>query len=251
MRKIIYVSLIISLLILSTTSLTFADSPINIIIDGIPQNYEQEPISINGRTLVPMRAIFETLGCQVVWNGEQQTVSVYNPEVTFCIVLKLGSTHVDKYDVKKVNGQYEFTHTGGLELDVTPQAFEGKTFVPVRFVSEAFGAKVDWDSKTSTIKITTNAAVANNAISQSNNLNANIPIDTNGKEIHISDIVSFGGFTGQVLEIKGSKILVLWDSYDYWMNKDTYSYWAMLAGVNFDSQQWFDSTVVTIQSSGY
>jgi len=59
------------------------------------------------------------------------------------ITIKLGSKVVELWIGKleaKVNGKT-------VKLDVPPMIKKGRTFVPIRFVSEALGAKVDWNPK--------------------------------------------------------------------------------------------------------
>ncbi|WP_235806200.1 copper amine oxidase N-terminal domain-containing protein [Alkalihalophilus marmarensis] len=81
------------------------------------------------RTLVEFRAIFEALGLQVSYDANTKTVKGSKPGLT--IELKLNSKRA------VVNGK---VHT----LDVAVKAINGRTFVPLRFVSEASGIQVIW-----------------------------------------------------------------------------------------------------------
>lgn len=112
---------------------------IKVVIDGELQQFEQSPIVVKGNTLVPMRAIFERLGAKVDWNQVQRTVTVTKGDTT--IVLTIGSSTATK------NGQ-------SVKLDVPAQTKTGHTMVPLRFISEALGANVQWNGKTSTVTIT-------------------------------------------------------------------------------------------------
>ena len=58
-------------------------SDINVTIDGTAQSYDVMPVIENGRTLVPMRAIFESLGAVVSWDDETKTISKRHPEDKF------------------------------------------------------------------------------------------------------------------------------------------------------------------------
>lgn len=113
---------------------------IKVIIDGELQQFEQSPYIVSGTTLVPMRAIFERLGATVEWNQAQRTVKAEKNNTT--IQLTIGSTTAVK------NGQ-------NVKLDMPAQVKNNYTMVPLRFISESLGAKVHWNSKTSTITITT------------------------------------------------------------------------------------------------
>lgn len=87
---------------------------------------------VEGRTLLPLRSIFETLGAEVEWASSTKTVTATK-----------GSTKV----VLKINSKQAFINNQTKTLDVPAKLINGKTMVPVRFVSEALGAKVDWDAK--------------------------------------------------------------------------------------------------------
>ena len=102
--------------------------------------FDQPPVAENGRTLVPLRKIFEALRAEVEWNGETQTVTAYGNNRI--IKLTLGE------NVMYVNGvEYE--------LDVPAKAINGRTLVPVRAISQALDCIVDWDNSTKTVIIET------------------------------------------------------------------------------------------------
>lgn len=89
----------------------------------------QLPIIADDRTLVPLRIIFEALGAKVDWVEETMTVIAVKSDIK--IILQIGSSDAMVDDEIKV-------------LDVPAQLINGRTLVPLRFVSEAMGAKVDW-----------------------------------------------------------------------------------------------------------
>ena len=98
-------------------------------MDALPYLDEQA-----GRTLVPVRFVSEALGAGVEWNANDRTVTVTDTGRT--VILTLGSQKV---------------RIGGLEqsIDCAPRILPpGRTFVPLRFVSETLGAKVDYKSST-------------------------------------------------------------------------------------------------------
>lgn len=115
-------------------------SGIDVEIDGVPQSYEQPPVMVNGSVLVPMRGIFEALGSEVKWNGSTRTVTSEKNGV----VIKLT---IDS-KIATIGGKK-------TELNTAPKVINQATMVPIRFVSEALGADVKWDSATSTVRITT------------------------------------------------------------------------------------------------
>lgn len=96
--------------------------------------YPVEPITENGRVLIPMRGIFEKLGATVDWNNSAKTITAKKDGKT--IQLKIGSKTVS---VKEWSG-LNFKQT----IDVAPKISHSKTMVPLRFVSESLGASVEW-----------------------------------------------------------------------------------------------------------
>lgn len=112
---------------------------IKIKINGTAQTFKQAPVNMNGSVLIPARGVFETLGATVGWNEAAQQVTVTKGDKK--VVLTLGS------DVATVNGQQ-------VTLQQKAQLINGSTMVPVRFVSEALGAKVEWDAENATVVIT-------------------------------------------------------------------------------------------------
>lgn len=114
-------------------------APLSIYIDGVKQTYDVPPIVENGRTLVPLRGIFESLGATVNWNQKQQLVTARHAKTT--ISLKIGSKS------PKVNGKV-------VPIEVPAKITNGRTLVPIRFVSESLGATVNYNASSKTITIT-------------------------------------------------------------------------------------------------
>ncbi|MCL2547547.1 MAG: stalk domain-containing protein [Symbiobacteriaceae bacterium] len=100
-----------------------------------PQN---PAIEMNSRILVPMRIILEALGASIGWDDTTQTVTANVPGIE--VVLRIGN------NMATINGELKF-------LDVLPMLYNMRTYVPVRFVSEASGASVDYDPATGNVAI--------------------------------------------------------------------------------------------------
>lgn len=101
--------------------------------------FDQNPLVINGRTLAPVRAIFEALGATVEWNNDTREVTSTKDGTT--IVMTIDNTTMYK------NGE-------AIVLDVAPQIIGERTLVPVRAIAEAFNCIVEWDNDTQTVIIT-------------------------------------------------------------------------------------------------
>ena len=137
MKKVI--SLVLSIVMVLSMTTVFADADINVTIDGKAQNYDVMPVIENGRTLVPMRAIFESLGAVVSWDDATKTV--FGTKGDMIVVLQIGNK------TAHVNGEAK-------ELDAAPINRNSRTLLPVRFLAENLGADVTWNdaTKTATLK---------------------------------------------------------------------------------------------------
>lgn len=114
---------------------------VTVTVDGNTLQFPlQDPIIIDGRTLVPMRTIFEALGADVQWIDENGVKSIIASTDSTTINMTIDS---DKF---YVNGEEKI-------LDVPAQLINDKTLVPIRAVSESLGCSADWDNETKTVII--------------------------------------------------------------------------------------------------
>jgi spore germination protein YaaH len=128
------VALAAALFLIHAPAVKAATPPPKLNING--QTYTDPLIQIqNDRLLVPVRFVSETLGAQVSWDGETRKVTIVQPGNW--IVLWIGQ------QVALVNGK-------ATRLDVPPVIVSDRTLLPYRFVGEALGAKVGWQSETRT-----------------------------------------------------------------------------------------------------
>lgn len=116
-------------------------TPIHLFINQREIYCDQPPVIINGRTLVPMRAIFEALKATVEWDDATRTVTSVRGGTV--IQLTIGSDTA-------------FVNSLPNTLDVPAQIISGRTMVPVRFIAESVGASVDWDGVSRSVYITLN-----------------------------------------------------------------------------------------------
>ncbi len=94
-------------------------------------------IDSSGRTQVPVRFVSEALGKKVNWDGDTQTVTIADQ-----VKLRIKSSVVQAGERT-------------IHMDTIARLKDDRTFVPVRFVSEALGQKVDWDENAHIVIITT------------------------------------------------------------------------------------------------
>ncbi len=108
-------------------------------INDEPTVMDAAPFILYGRTVVPIRVIAEAFGASIEWEGTTQTITILLNEKT--IVMKIGSTIAQIDDNPTI-------------LEAPPVIQNGRTFVPLRFIAEAFGASIEWEGTTQTITIT-------------------------------------------------------------------------------------------------
>jgi len=89
---------------------------------------------------VPLRFIAEAFDSEVNWNGALQIITIVNKSHSVQLQINSKLVFID--------------NRKGDDLEVAPKIVNGRTFVPIRFISEAFGAEVSWDGATKTITIT-------------------------------------------------------------------------------------------------
>lgn len=112
---------------------------ISVFLNGKMLKFDVEPYIKNGRTMVPFRQIFESLGLDIQWNGAKKTILATNNSSE--IFIEIGKT-------------FSFVNNFKIEMDASPQIVNGRTFVPLRFVSENTGAEVNWDGYNKKVYIT-------------------------------------------------------------------------------------------------
>ncbi|WP_010243902.1 WG repeat-containing protein [Acetivibrio cellulolyticus] len=137
MKKFLF-TFIMVLMFLPTLSLQAANNSIIVKLNGDVLSFDQPPIIDNGRTLLPIRAIFEELGATVTWDSKTQTA--IGEKDGKKVMLKLNNKNA-QIDGKPVT------------LDVPVKMVSNRTFAPARFVAESFGAIVNWDSSTKVMNI--------------------------------------------------------------------------------------------------
>lgn len=115
----------------------YADG-ISIEIMGQRLYTENEPQIVDGRTMVPVRAIFEGIGANVEWDSDTKTIT---------------GTMADNIVVMQIDNS-KFSINGSEKyMDASPQIIDGRTYAPARYVAEAFGFNVEWDSANKIVKI--------------------------------------------------------------------------------------------------
>lgn len=120
-------------------------SAIDVKVDKAPLVMDVEPAIVNGRTLVPMRSIFEALGAEIEWNNYTKAVTAQKDDKTIILYL---------------NDIFAYIDGVSYQLDTPAVAIDGRTMVPARFVAESLDCQVYWDSYEKCVSIFTDKADA-------------------------------------------------------------------------------------------
>lgn len=131
-------AIILAAITMASCPIVMADG-IDVVLNGQELYFDVPPLIINDSTMVPVRAIFEALGADVNWNNETRTVTSVRDGVTVTLTID--------QSVMYVNGTPK-------QLEAPACIIDERTLVPLRAVSEAYGADVVWDGNTRTVYIT-------------------------------------------------------------------------------------------------
>lgn len=134
-KKSIIVLILISLIL---GNVSVAAEPIKVYVENRKIEMAVSPVAENGRTLIPARAIFESMGMAVSWEEKSKTVIGTSQDKTIKLIIDKQEAFIDETKVK---------------LDIPAKIINGSTMVPVRFIAESLGANVDWDDNTKSVLI--------------------------------------------------------------------------------------------------
>jgi len=132
-------SAVTALLTATLASSALAAGPVTVQVNGVPATMNPAPTERAGRVFVPLRGVFEQLGASVVYSGGAINATGRGHTVS----LHVGSQQA------VVDGQPQ-------TLDVAPFIIGASTFVPLRFVSQALNASVNYDGANNLVAINTN-----------------------------------------------------------------------------------------------
>ncbi|WP_372663787.1 copper amine oxidase N-terminal domain-containing protein [Cohnella sp.] len=228
------------------------------------------PVTRQGITLLPIAPIISQLGGQTKWDGAARKVTI-----------TLNSDTIELWIDRKsavVNGVEK-------ELTVAPTSINGRTMIPVRFVTENLGADIRWYKDSQMVLIYFGDAAENDTdlfnfeykinlldayqkkednhktledvVKEIQDEHSKIqyndtdPLDYAGKMIYVGDTVGLGTFDGVVKKISGTKVLVYWNHASFLVDKGKEKETAEVFGIKWLSEQWVEAKTVTISSSGY
>ena len=123
-------------------------SDIRVFVDDQQIHFEdQQPIIVDGRTLVPIRGVFEHMGFTAEWIDATRTAMLEGPGHSITIPVDELTFIVQR------SADFGVPHT--ITPDVPQQIINGRTMLPLRAVSEAIGVGVEWDGDNRMVLIDT------------------------------------------------------------------------------------------------
>lgn len=122
------------------------DGGVTVTVNGKALTTDVSPQIINGRTMLPMRAVFEALGANVTWAAEDKMI--FATKGGTLITLKIGAAQMNVQTISAEGSRI-------IPLDAAPFIYESRTMIPVRAAAEALNASVSWNGETRTAAITT------------------------------------------------------------------------------------------------
>ncbi|MBR1442113.1 MAG: copper amine oxidase N-terminal domain-containing protein [Firmicutes bacterium] len=115
----------------------YADNDVKVTLNNAPISFETaQPTIVNGRTLVPLRGVFDKMGYEISYDNVTKTATLKKDQS----IIKASSAGLILNDKS-------------LEGDVLPQLINDSFMIPLRAVSEASSASIDWNAATKTVNI--------------------------------------------------------------------------------------------------
>lgn len=122
-------------------SITMQIDSTQMVVNGVSETIDTEGTAAkiyDGSTMIPARALAETLGCEVGWDAESRTVEITSDE-------KEVNIPVDQMHIE-IDGELQ-------SIPAAARIENGRTLVPARALCEALGCEVGWDANTRTVTI--------------------------------------------------------------------------------------------------
>ena len=129
---------------LAMTSVCYAADTVGVVVNDVP--IDTDAVIESGRTLVPLRGVFEQLGYSVKWNAETKEAIFVNGDKYMTIDAKDGGVYIGA-------PHSSIAPPVKADTDVPAQLINDRLYLPLRAASEGLGLSVDWDGETKTVYV--------------------------------------------------------------------------------------------------
>lgn len=199
MKKIVFVlSLVLVLIFTSVTAFADTTNEIIISIDSTKVEFNDSLgfpfVDENNRTLVPFRAALEKFGATVDWNNESRSAVAIKGDI--------------KVEVP-VEQNYIMKNGEKIATDTAAKIVNGRTYLPIRAVIEAFGSSVEWDQALNTVVITTTPVDAAAIFTEANNKSYDWKNYDATAEMHMSMNVPDDAGSVQAMHMKMNMLMTI------------------------------------------
>ncbi|MDP4117946.1 MAG: stalk domain-containing protein [Bacillota bacterium] len=162
MKSVFSIILSVLLLFMLMPLCVFSDNEISVYLNGNLVTFDQPPVVVNDRTLIPLRAVSEKMGFDVKWDNGIVTVS-----------------GAGRHAVLTIGNDKAFLDGVEISLDVPAQIVNDRTLVPLRFIGESMGADVKWEEHTHSVYITYDDSIVYFSLSDITNSDVLVPFSYN------------------------------------------------------------------------
>lgn len=136
-RKAMFTMAVMMLL----TSACYAQDNIKVVVNHNEIQFEdQGPEIIRDRTYIPLRSLLEIMGCELRYNSVTSVIRIYKNDTTYAV--RIGSPYLYNYNTKVV-----------IKMEDVPIIKNGRTLVPIRYMTELAGAEVSWLNAERTVNV--------------------------------------------------------------------------------------------------
>ena len=141
-----YILSLIMILVLMSANVSAEAKEVTVKVNNFVIESPVPAQIVNGRTMLPMRSIFERIGANVTWIESDRII--FATKGSLLITMQIDNKIMS---VQKVENDEIIK----IELDSPPFIKNGSTMVPVRAIAESLGYSVGWDAETYTVNIST------------------------------------------------------------------------------------------------
>lgn len=122
-----------------------AENEPNILINNKEVIFDVAPIIMDGRTLVPVRPIFQEFNLSLLWDESTSTI----------IAVGQSEDGIRNSIALQINSKNAIVNGETIELEVPAILYESRTFVPLSFIADSIDAETNWEPETKTVTINT------------------------------------------------------------------------------------------------
>ena len=176
MKKFLCTILIVASIFNLSMITTLATQPIKLVVAGETINTDVAPIIVNDRVMIPVRAVFESIGAKVSYDASAQLIT---------------ATKRDRVIQMSVGNNVMLVDNKEVELEVAPFVRDDRTLVPVRACAEAFDLNVQWLQESRTVKVLAPTSVLSKEI-ESDGSWTTFSYDEKGRLVRIQEYTKDG-----------------------------------------------------------